>query len=116
MVGALRSGKYTQCIGQLRTENSFCFAGVACDIYDNTKWEEIFGIYLHNKQPFIMSKDVQSFYGFRSPLATFVGDPFSLESLSEMNDGGCSFEVIADTIEWGWANESSEMFEVPNTP
>ena len=117
MVEALRSGNYIQCVGQLRTENSFCFAGVACDLYDNTKWEEIFGHYTHNGQPFIMSKDVQLFYGFCSPLGTFVGNPFSLESLADMNDGGCDFQLIANTIEWGWENrQSSEMFKVPNTP
>jgi hypothetical protein len=108
LIEALRSGRYVQTTGQLRKDNSFCWAGVACNIFDPHNWdgEEYDG------NLWVMNKDVQSFYGFSSPIGDFVGDPYSLESLSEMNDGGCDFERIATTIEWGWKNnECSEMFE-----
>ena len=38
-IEALRSNKYTQCQGRLRTkDNRFCALGVLADVYDNTQW------------------------------------------------------------------------------
>jgi hypothetical protein len=34
LIEALRSGRYVQTTGQLRKDNSFCWAGVACNIFD----------------------------------------------------------------------------------
>lgn len=33
LIEALRSGKYKQCYGYLRTDDGFCCLGVACDVF-----------------------------------------------------------------------------------
>lgn len=37
-IAALRSGTYTQAQGGLRRPEGFCCLGVACDVFDPTKW------------------------------------------------------------------------------
>jgi hypothetical protein len=127
LIDALKNGNYVQTIGQLRKKDntphalllnpdsipfigSYCWAGVACDLCDSSKWD---GEEYEKNNLWVMPESVQSFYGFKSPIGAFIGDPFSFESLSEMNDGGCDFAQIADTIQWGWENNGySEMFVV----
>lgn len=37
----LESGEYAQGTGELRvSDTNFCCLGVACDLYDNTKWSQ----------------------------------------------------------------------------
>lgn len=40
-VAALRSGNYKQAQYSLKDAKGFCCLGVLCDLYDNTKWEEV---------------------------------------------------------------------------
>lgn len=115
LVNELRSGKYRQGKNQLRINNTFCWTGVACDIFNNTFWcrEEYDNGYIEESykgERFVMPDEIKEFYGFSSPIGEFIGDPWSLESLSDMNDGGCDFNIIANTIEWGLKNKESEMF------
>lgn len=44
-VDALRSGKYEQSSGQLRSEDGFCCLGVLCDIYGKEKKKKSFDEY-----------------------------------------------------------------------
>jgi hypothetical protein len=40
-IKALRSGKYKQTTGRLRThEGGWCCLGVLCDVFDNTRWTD----------------------------------------------------------------------------
>lgn len=126
LVGKLKSGLYQQNIGQLKNNNSFCWAGVACDLYDclnennqnylSQWWKEEYdnNRYVEESfagERFVMPEEVRKFYGFVSPIGEFIGKPWDLESLSNMNDAGCDFNTIASTIKWGLDNqEYSEMF------
>lgn len=87
-VEVLRSGKYKQGLGRLRTvDNCYCCLGVLCDLIDPTGWEG-YGDYKWRE-----SKD---------DVPEKTADEISLGSqhcLIEMNDGGLPFAAIADWIE-----------------
>lgn len=38
LIAALRSGKYQRTEGRLRTADGYCPWGIACDLYDPTRW------------------------------------------------------------------------------
>jgi hypothetical protein len=98
-VAALRSGEYKQGHTYLRNrDNKFCCLGVLCDIIDPTLWTQ--------EQKFETSF---SYLGRLAELPGSLQEEFELgnmgthpnldQSLASMNDGGCSFEEIADIIE-----------------
>jgi hypothetical protein len=89
---ALRSGKYTQGIGQLKYNNTFCCLGVVCDIYDPSKWREDY----YFNDPFYLPLSVQSWLGIEIDDTT---------PLIKLNDEGVSFEIIADYIEEKYLKE-----------
>lgn len=102
-VEALRSNKYRQGMGYLRTQDSYCCLGVLCDVYgvvwefdrEQCSWEA------HGKKsvcPFL----VQQAVGMCTPEGLFDGG-----TLARMNDRGDSFEEIADVIE----SEPEGLFE-----
>lgn len=96
LVTALRSGDYKQGQRKLRSyENKFCCLGVACDLYDSTKWEKIQSVeynlpddelasagYRFNKafdtSTSLMTVDTMKYYGFNDP-----GGDFLIEALSD---------------------------------
>lgn len=100
-VAALRSGKYEQGAGCLRTkEDKFCCLGVLCDLVDNSLWGEI------------TSYDIYKFDGVEYDLPNvgiIGGDPEVQTALICLNDGeesetnpkakAHSFNEIADWIE-----------------
>jgi hypothetical protein len=105
-VEALRSGKYQQGTGVLRTtDNEYCCLGVLCDLVDRSAWgvaEETFtcvnGVDVPRVAYDFHSKGDSSCYSL----------PYTLEvnlkltnttPLIDMNDGGKSFAEIADWIE-----------------
>jgi hypothetical protein len=105
-VEALRSGKYVQGTGVLRTTaDEYCCLGVLCDLVDRSAWgvaEEILTC--------VNSEDVPRVaYDFHSHGdSSHYSLPFSLElslkltdtvPLINMNDAGESFGAIADWIE-----------------
>lgn len=104
-VEALRSGKYAQTSGALRSyEGGYCCLGVLADICGLGEWTS------------------KNYYKFAGNLADEIlpealGDVLGLcpnvqRSLAELNDHGRSFEHIADVIENGeYAQESFEPEE-----
>lgn len=116
LVKALRSGDYKQTIGCLRSfDDHYCCLGVACDIYSKEKlhgfgWvrgeagNNAYG-FISKGQNAYLPNEVKDFFGFRSNDASV--NPVDSEiigyrtSLMTANDGGLSFEVIANAIESG---------------
>lgn len=50
-VTALRSGKYEQGTGIMKSGNNFCCLGVLCEIDPDTNWDEEHNGYVYNKCP-----------------------------------------------------------------
>ncbi len=98
-VDALRSGVYTQGKHGLRdvVNNEFCCLGVLCELIDPTAWTEYEDDGHGNRSPFMSYGRGNEANGAYAPLDML---PIIDQSrLSNLNDGGKSFEVIADVIE-----------------
>lgn len=105
---ALRSGKYEQGSGVLRTEtNRFCCLGVLCDVVDPTGWLDvelvdtsIKGLELEiDAYPYKHGSDVSETTlpdELKAQLRLAQAD---ISALIEMNDSGRSFREIARHIE-----------------
>jgi len=111
LVTALRSGKYKQSQGHLRTDKGFCCLGVACDISGVSSWEkakptDYYYMYVENTG--IMPAPVMEYFGFRDaggrPALTENDEFWTEKSLWAKNDNGVPFEKIADYIEKNWAD------------
>lgn len=107
-VAALRSGKYNQDSGALRTDTGFCCLGVLCDVVDSNLWKfnencyDEYGEYLLNSYEFM---------GEYEQLPGEICDRISSSSLgygivvgpstnlAQANDDGATFLEIADAIE-----------------
>lgn len=115
-VGALRSGEYTQGIGQLREGSeeeagAYCCLGVLCTLYDKAMggdcWEYDSGVtatqYTHKGEKNYPSCAVIDWAGLRNITAGPDGGDNTVrigrDDLAVLNDGGKSFEEIADLIE-----------------
>lgn len=126
-VKLLRSGKYTQGRGNLKSsDGSYCCLGVLCEMYVEDHEVPGFKI-LKDTDPYYrfndgvdnpsntigtLTNEVRAWAGMRShagtvdsnkaiktPLAKGKDHKFSPYALTEMNDNGFSFEEIADAIE-----------------
>ena len=95
LIKALRSGKYSQAIRQLRKKNGFCCLGVACDIYSKEtgsgKWYN--NSFLDHLQTLPLV--VMEWFGFKNNAGSYD----DAKTLTELNDSGVSFKKIADIIE-----------------
>jgi hypothetical protein len=89
-VAALRSGEYKQAKGHLCGERTggYCCLGVAGKLIGLTDDQ----LYTSNSYPAYTA--VKDAYGLRTDLGYFGND-----GLAMRNDGGASFEKIADIIE-----------------
>lgn len=110
-IAALRSGEYKQGQNQLKKGDFFCCLGVLTDLYAKEKgltwipnWrkdsKEVYG------DAAVPSFHVVAWAGLKEGNPTVVVPEsirgktgFHCESLAQMNDRGCTFEQIADTIE-----------------
>lgn len=93
---ALRSEKYPQDKGHLKTREGFCCLGVLCDVIDNTKWNDYNNTHYQTYGP---SKKVASTDGDIN-LFFFGNSGISRGTLMDMNDcENKSFKEIADYIE-----------------
>lgn len=101
-VTALRSGEYQQTASSLHDSTGFCCLGVLCDLYakeENVPWVRKYvhsysGIETMHGNAENLPEQVMEKVGLRSP------DPIiEQSSLSELNDGGASFEEISFLIE-----------------
>ena len=100
-VDALRSGEYQQTQNRLHDENGFCCLGVLCDLYlkeNQLEWELVNNgnYYEFQYKAKILPLSVREWVGVGegNPL---VNDGHS--TLAELNDGGSTFNEIADVIE-----------------
>ena len=89
-VKALRSGEYKQGQGSLHNGVGFCCLGVLCDIEIDADWLNEYSTW--------------SIDGFFSKLPTALLDDAMIsrdeqDSLVRLNDGGTSFQGIANWIE-----------------
>jgi len=89
-VKALRSGKYEQTTGRLKTTGGYCCLGVLCDISDNL--EKDWGGLV------ILPHSVQEWAGIKHSNG-FYGNETKHLCLATHNDNGKSFNDIADIIE-----------------
>lgn len=112
-VRALRSGKYTQATGALRTEDGFCCLGVLCDVYDPELWQvtgddqDVGWNYklgcIYNDRTYysdVLPNDLVEFAGLDSGNPEVPYDVCDGKtSLAVINDRGATFAQIADLIE-----------------
>lgn len=125
-VEALRSGKYNQGKGFLKTDNGFCCLGVLCDIYAKTQKKRGFQRSHADPSVFQITGVGGNTYGHRRILTKIPPDhiykwagmsPYiktlynvkignnlhRITSLAELNDSGkYSFDEIASVIENRW--------------
>lgn len=101
LVETLASGKYKQGKQMLRSvDNKYCCLGVACDIYDSSRWSKLFTrtctMYRFSGETCSLPVEVEDWFGFFS--ATGVAGPESHAcepSLANLNDAGVSHPKIA---------------------
>lgn len=107
-VNALRSGNYQQGQGALRSEDTYCCLGVACDVSGLGKWRRNpgGGYYTHFYYDSIdtLPDVVANWYGLTSTDPTVItregNGPGAQGKLTSLNDTrGYTFERIADAIE-----------------
>lgn len=97
-VEALRSGNYKKTVGQLSNEYGYCCLGVACDLYEKETGDELpksedgdyDDVYLYGD-----FSCVKEWLGLRNGDGSYGDD----DSLAKYNDGGKTFNQIADIIE-----------------
>lgn len=103
LIDALRSGKYLQGFGALRSEDKYCCLGVACDISNIDKWKkEPTSLYKYIDIVGYMPAQVMDFYGFSNKKGIYKDIDYigtKQQSLALQNDRGMSFIKIADIIE-----------------
>lgn len=111
-IEALRSGRYTQADGRLRTRLGYCCLGVLCDLYNHNGWVDggedktdtlsrfKFQDADGNLSSSYLPAEVQDWSGvsMRGDLPTSESDELRT-TLATMNDNGRSFEEIAQVIE-----------------
>lgn len=99
---ALRSGKYKQTKGILRSKTGgFCCLGVLCDIRDKqlkrTQWTASYSCFSYGKRynDGTLPVSVQKWAGLKSADPIVTKDE---KSLADLNDSGRSFKHIANVI------------------
>lgn len=113
-VAALRSGDYPQSRGHLKDDVGFCCLGVACEVAIANGEEldvEQHGTHLsyYDGAAYVLPDKVRRWLGLRDDEGTFrppVEDRYN--ALTELNDAGWSFNMIADFIE----SDPEGLFEV----
>lgn len=104
-IEALRSGKYKQGTGSLKTiHDEFCCLGVLCDISNNGEfigfiYKDKGGNDSYNFNNKTLSPLMRDWSGIKHP------EGFLIQKgtyLSVLNDNGTSFSEIADIIEQNW--------------
>lgn len=104
LLDALRSGKYKQIQGYLQVNECFCILGVVNDVANPDNWIEAQGGYWltrRNSRYVLTKEDVPPEVAaslFQKELG-YVSKRRISGKLSGMNDGGATFEEIADWIE-----------------
>lgn len=99
-IKALRSGKYLQGQGELYNSeaNTYCCLGVACHIVAKKQKKSVFAVARNHKTDHICNDSVARKFGLNALAHKDDGDGTQAD-LAIMNDGGSSFNEIADWIE-----------------
>lgn len=100
-VEALRSGKYEQGCGYLRTNDGFCCLGVACDLYAKAHprakgWNQG---NLFAGEMMLLPVKVRKWLGLTKNSGVFTDKKGFLSELIDLNDSGKTFKQIAKIIE-----------------
>jgi hypothetical protein len=122
-VKALRSGKYKQgdgCLKQTDTKKNktyHCCLGVLCELYNEQmtkskkkKLNDVvdkYGLHSFDKEVEVLPDSVRDWADLMGKTGSFSNDIDTYDgygSLSAMNDLGCSFKKIANTIDKEWEN------------
>lgn len=104
-VQALRSGKYKQGQGALRTGDAYCCLGVLCDLYNSDNWKNVNrGYFVYEGMQGHLSDNVKDWSGLRSYAGNIFKGNRQNEMLMTYNDTEVSFEEIANIIEQEWEN------------
>lgn len=124
-VKALRSGKYKQgegCLKQTdipKNKTYHCCLGVLCELYNEQMTQskkkklnddiDKYGLYSFEEDIEVLPDNVRQWAGLIGKTGSFnndvkTDDGVYYASLAEMNDLGCSFKEIANTIEKEWGN------------
>lgn len=124
-IEALRSGRYKQGKGHLRTKDEYCCLGVACELYIEagghlSVQEDDGGVYHYDYEHALLPGTVREWLGLdQRDGSYFSGNhmPTRATSLAFHNDHGMTFEHIAAIIEdepprlfrgWEEADQSAE--------
>jgi hypothetical protein len=99
---ALRSDKYKQVTGFLNADGGMCCLGVLCDILHPEQWKQDLdvdaGLYLFDGEMQLPPDWICIEAGLPVPIRDGEGSN-PVNDLAEANDGGMTFEQIADIIE-----------------
>jgi hypothetical protein len=101
-VEALRSGEFEQGRSRLRKGDQYCCLGVACELYrrehpDGPDWDDVEGEFAFDGCESMLPDVVRDWLELRTPDGDFGNGDHN--TLTYMNDDGCTFEDIADVIE-----------------
>ncbi len=100
-VTALRSGKYKQTQGQLKSEDRYCCLGVLCEISLQGTWKGRTYFTGHSTDnDSTVGLTVRDWSGLKESCG-HLGNT-EIHSLAGMNDEGSTFNEIADIIEKKW--------------
>jgi len=105
-VAALRSKRWKKTHGTLKDEHGNCCLGVLCEVLDKKPMYRTNGAYEFDGFTATLPQDVrqraQIKTGEAAPYRRVTIDGATFHSLADANDGGCTFEQIADWIEEHW--------------
>jgi hypothetical protein len=106
-VAALRSKRWKQTQGTLKDEHGNCCLGVLCEVLNKRYVLRVYdGKYEFDGSTATLPHDVrqraQIKTGEAAPFRRVTIDGATFYSLADANDGGCTFEQIADWIEEHW--------------
>ena len=98
-IAALRSGKYGQGIGTMKTirDNKFCCLGVLCDTMDSSKWKtDVYDDTIF----YFFDDDEDGCDGYDGTVPSYILPEWAMLKLIDLNDKeNLNFNQIADWIE-----------------
>lgn len=114
-IKALRSGRYEQGISRLRTDDSYCCLGVACDISGLGKWVGTthlpryrIGHNEEDRSGFLSLPSLRKYYGCDS--AGFTLDSLGKDMITLNDQDRWSFEQIADALQKYIDDEEMKLY------
>jgi hypothetical protein len=115
LIEALRSGKYQQIHGSLRSNEGFCCLGVACDIYtkihpDEFQWYYD-GLYWSLLDYYDKSmsytahlpQKIAKYFGLNNKYGKFNPPP----EFADIPTGQCNLMYLNDTLKWSFKTLAS---------